>query len=170
MEIKQNNSISEIKWTLYLTMSSALFFAVFEGFKINKDAYINEPEAFTNYLHSLIGYQAWFGIILIISSAAYPILKWLMRGGNSIRLDENISGMACLYGLLLLVVGGGCLEALELGFIGGGAWSLIIINALIFVFIVRPALTHVIYKMGLGWFVLSFLFVLFFFSKSQKDK
>jgi hypothetical protein len=166
MENTHPNEEQPIRWMLHFFTIGVLGWALLEGNKINQTA---NPEQFTEHLLLLIGLQALYGAVVILGSATYPILRGILQQKTNITEEDHTAVIAFLYGLALIGVGYGVYLGWENGVIADNNSLLLLINASMFIFLTRPAMAHIIYKMGIWWFVLGLCVMLFAFER-QRDQ
>lgn len=156
------NEVQPIRWMLHFFTFGAVGWALIEGSKLNQSA---NAEQFTEHLFLLIGLQALYGAVVILGSATYPILRGIHQQKINITEEDHTSFIAFLYGLALIGVGYGVYLGWDHGIITNNNSLLILINASMFLFLSRPVMAHIIYKMGIWWFVLGLFVMLFAFGR-----
>ena len=161
----QHNEEQPIRWMLHFFTIGVVGWALYEGHLVT---ITGDEDLFLKFLFNVALLQGIYGAALALGSVIYPMMMGLIRKKLDISKEDYVSGICCLYGIALFAAGFGLFEIRDYEFFINIPFSMVAINIAIFMLLARPAMAHIIYRMGLWWFLLS-LFIFFVLVGLKRD-
>ena len=166
MDNSQHHEEQPIRWMLHFFTIGVAGWALYEGYLVK---ITGEEDQFLELLFNIALLQGIYGAALALGSVIYPMMMGLMQQKMDISKEDFSSAICCLYGLALFAAGFGIFEIRDYEFFVNYPLSMVAINISLFLLLARPAMAHVIYRMGLWWFLLS-LFIFFVLVALKRDE
>ncbi len=165
MDNSQHHEEQPIRWMLHFFTIGVVGWALYEGHLVK---ITGDEDQFLEFLFNVALLQGIYGAALALGSVIYPMMMGIIRKKLDISKEDFSSAICCLYGIALFAAGFGLFEVRDYEFFVNYPLSMVAINISIFLLLARPAMAHVIYRMGFWWFLLS-LFIFFVLVALKRD-